>query len=442
MLARLALATLGQLALSLAPAHADISVLPDGSIGPVVGLAQALALAAPGETLFLMPGDYAGVAIDAQSVRIIGPGEDRTTIGRILGSPSSESLSVRNLAFDQEVFLSGVRLDQLGASGAAPTLLVEDCEGPVVLHDVTALCTASAPVATITANRVSTLVLDRCEVLGAVAPFGSLQLGSPALRVEDSRTFVNHSTLTGGYTDFDLFGPTGQVAIATDGGELFVHGGEIRGGAATIDPSDTTGVPGAAISGGPGRIEVSGAYTAQVVGGAGFSAPSGDTPGAVAVSIGPGCDVIRYGGVQIQGGLGGDGATAGPFLIFVAGELIEIADGQHRPGLAAEPPVGAPGSAFDLVVEGTPDRLQFVFFNLGLKRAYPLTGFEGLALLEPAGAELFLTPTLDASGSATAPIAVPAEPLLVGINGWLQSYEIQDDFSTLRLGLPAGFGVR
>lgn len=427
--------------LAPAPALADITVLPDGSTGPVVGLAQALELAAPGETLFLMPGDYAGVTIDGQAVRIVGPGEDLVTIGTPSGAQASQNLSVINLAFDQEVYLSGVRLDQWAAPVSAATFTVEDCEGPVVLHDVTALSTAHVPVATITANNVSTLVLDRCQVLGPIAPYNSSQLGGPALRVADSRTFVNHCTIIGGYSDFGLFGPTGQNGISANGGELFVHGGEIRGGAATIDPSDTSGEAGSAIGGGIGRIDLSGPDGSTIVGGAGFNTVSGSVPGAEGVTLTPGCTVLLFGGVQVQGGAGGDGTLAQPFLSFVGGELIEVADGQHRPGLSTSTPTGAPGASFDLIIEGTPGRPQFVYFNLGLKRAYPLAGFEGLALLEPAGVELLLIAITDSLGSTSSSIGVPPEPTLVGATAWFQSYELQDASSVVRLGLPAGFRV-
>ena len=258
----------------------------------------------------------------------------------------------------------------------------------------------------------------------------------------DSRTFVNHSTVIGGYSDFELFGPTGQVAISTNGGELFVHGGEIRGGDAITDPADTSGAAGHAIGGGPGRIELSGPVGSRVVGGAGFMAAFGSVPGEEAVLIGPGCDVELFGGVEVQGGAGGDGVPAEPYQILVAGELFEASDGQRRPGLSTSVASGAPGSSFDLIVEGTPDRPQFVYFNLALKRAYPLDGFDGLALLQPAGAELFLTPTTDPSGSALASVNVPAEPLLAGITGWFQSFEFQTPGFAARLGLPAGFTVK
>ncbi|MHC4893989.1 MAG: hypothetical protein ACYTFV_11645 [Planctomycetota bacterium] len=422
-------------------ARADITVLPDGSVGPVVGLAQALALAAPGETLFLMPGDYAGVTIDGQAVRIVGPGEDLVTIGTPSGAQVSQNLSVINLAFDQEVYVSGVRLDQWAAPVSAATFLVEDCEGPVVLHDVTALSTAHVPVATITANNVSTLVLDRCQVLGPMAPYNSAQLGGPALRVTDSRTFVNHCTIHGGYSDFELFGPTGQTGISANGGELFVHGGEVRGGAATIDPADTSGEAGSAIGGGLGRIELSGPVGSTIVGGAGFNAMFGSVPGAEGVTLTPGCTVLLFGGVDVQGGAGGDGTPAQPFLTFVGGELIEVADGQHRPGLSTSAPTGAPGGSFDLIIEGTPGRPQFVYFNLGLKRAYPVADFEGLALLEPTGVELLVIAITDSIGGTSRPVAVPPEPMLVGTTGWFQSYELQDASSVVRLGLPAGFRV-
>lgn len=423
-------------------ARADITVLPDGSTGPVVGLAQALELAAPGETLFLMPGDYAGVEIRRQSVRIVGPGAEWVTIGTPEGAETGQNLAVRELAHDEEFFLTGVTLDQQGVEQFGPTFEALHCEGPVALHDVVVRSTAAGSQETASVVLCSSTIFDRCDIAGSTATPNAGLFGGSALDCQESPVSINHCKLVGGTSSVGLFATGGKAALSVKGGWIRVHGGELRGGTAFPDPLPLGGIPGAAILIAAGTVELSGGGGTLVQGADGYLSSEESVDGAPAVVVGLIGTVVHYGGPAIQGGTGGDGTVAEAFDSSGLLEVVPIPGGQHRPGLYAVPSSVAPGEGFELVVEGTPTRTQFVYFATELKRAYAIPGFLGIAYLDPTVAKLEYVQAVGLDGRASIAVAVPNEPALLGLAGWFQSYEVQSPGPIPRLGLPAAVAIR
>ncbi|MHC4893990.1 MAG: right-handed parallel beta-helix repeat-containing protein [Planctomycetota bacterium] len=423
-------------------AHADITVLPDGSVGPVVGLAQALAIAQPGETLYLMPGDYAGVTIDGQAVNIIGAGRDLVTVGTPAGSSEAANLFLRGLARDQAVILAGMTLDQRSSAVDEPTLFIDDCEGLVVLHDLEIDKTAAgsqSPLASVWCRRSTRVLIDHCTVRGFVSPISPLQYVASATSVtHGSHVDFNHCQLLGG-TGGSQGNYFGSNAVGANVSSIRIHGGVTRGGDSLLvsNPSyDYSGGAGISLSG--ADLVLSGGPGTVVQGGNTLLTGDASDKGGFAIIFTLGKALIHT-GVQLEPGYGGTGIQAPTFNLESPAGLSRENSGQRRPGLSVTPPSGAPGAGYELDIQGTPGRLQTIVVARELTAPFNLAGYTGLSYLDPSQAFDLITATTDGNGVASMQISTPAIPELIGQFTWYQSFEIQDPDGRPLLGLPTGY---
>lgn len=423
--------------LSLVPiAQADIIVWPDGSVAPVVGLEQAIAIAQPGETLFLMPGDYAGATIAGKSLRILGAGKDLVTIGTLPGSQVSTPLVVEDLDRGQSFLLSGVTVASLNDQVHFMSLRLAGCRGLVTLHDVEVLGfgTDKDSFPAIDTAVAEALLIDGCSVRGNVAPQSSDEEGSVAISLSGGATYLNDSVVEAGMGD-QLGQPFARPAFLTFLSDLDVHGGRIQGGSVEVEAASGDAAAGIDFIG--GTLRISGPQSSLIRGGdaVGVGAPP---VGGGAAFAGASGHLTLFGGVQFEGGSGSDGQQAESFKLTQT-KVVRAYEGQHRPGLATLPSVGSPGSSFELQVHGTPGRAQTIFVGSQLVLPFKLGGFDGKAFLDPADALLAHSVVANSEGSASLDVTTPDLPELSGTFLWYQSFEFQEPDGRPLLGLPAGY---
>ncbi|MHC4375134.1 MAG: hypothetical protein ACYS26_00910 [Planctomycetota bacterium] len=137
------------LASLLAPlAQADtITVGPDPAVYDYTTIQPAVLFSAPGDTILIAPGEYAGFDVNNRSLQIIGAGPGRTRITE-LATMFSSGTSIRVHNQDQgRTRLGGFSIESpvdAGKWSGFPWLAVQNCSVPIELFDIE----FEAPVAT------------------------------------------------------------------------------------------------------------------------------------------------------------------------------------------------------------------------------------------------------------------------------------------------------
>jgi hypothetical protein len=353
-------------AIASAPAAQSVHVVDAGGGAGVdfTDLQAAIDAAAPGDTLLVKPGSYAGFAL-AKSLSITA----ETDL-----SAGVDGFVVSGLAASDRVVLRGLVVGpgpaslRSSASDNAGWIGLEDC----VFAPTPPLAHASLE---LTANAAVSLV--RCTVAGDKAE---------GLRAVDTGLYLYDCAIDGG-----LQGADGAAGIALSGGFLFVEGGSIRG----ADGLDGVGALGSCVTpggdGGDGIEVIAGSPTVVL--------QAALVAGGVAGAPGTGCPPTAD-GVGVDDPLGGS-----PTLLGGVAHALDVTTPVRMGMLATNVLAGAPGELAVLAIALSPDATYFPAWLGALSVASPI-------LVQPLG-------IVPLSGSFTLAVPVP----VLGGYEFVQTYE-------------------
>ncbi|MHC5212108.1 MAG: right-handed parallel beta-helix repeat-containing protein [Planctomycetota bacterium] len=306
----------------------------DKSGGPgsqFLQISQAVAAAAPGDTVLVRTGGYDEFTVQGKSLVVTAD------LGAFVEVPR---FTVRDVPAGQSVRVHGIGTNSLNDG---PALRVQDCLGPVWIEDCSligplqALAAATEGVRILNSAAVS---LHRCTLGGSFAY--DLPAG-PGLRANDSLVALFDCVAAGGQggnsSDTGATLPAGPGALV-DGGTLYASGSSFSGGMGgsgstsfgCVDAGD--GAPGLVLDGGAKAHLLDTA----TVGGAGGNALPGCTDGA-----------------------------PGPAQLILAGTLLS----QAFPARSIEAPNPVrPGDTLDLTIDGVPGDTLLLWVSLAQSPVY------------------------------------------------------------------------
>lgn len=364
-------------ALAAPSGRADVIHVPS----EVASIREAVAAAAPGDTVLVAPGNWAqAVVVDGKAVSIVGDGANVRV----------RSVTVRHLPANAVVLLQNLVVGQ--AAGG----LNDDREAITLFG----------------CNAASTILLRGCSGFGdggtpgvPGVPF-SISDGATGLRVEDcgevvvvGGSFVGGSGGTLNDEFFEITPTSGAPGIVVRGTRMALFGVAGSGGFGG-DNNETDNSPGG--DGGAGLLNITGDVHASgctLTGGAGgnadcdiFNCGLGGAGGDSLRQAGPGGRASVRNNVYLpgSGGLGGDGtpAQAGLPQAILAGTLASY-PAPHR-GLDATTPVRE-GQVSTLTITGVPGDLAFL--HVGLAPGWIFKPFlQGVYLLPAPLLVVFLGP--------------------------------------------------
>lgn len=447
---RLALCLLASGGLAL-PAHSDLLVGPPASGADFTDLQAAIDAAAPGETLFLLPGRYEPFTVFDKGLQIFGSSEDQVFIGLEIFSPfSNPATSIEFIQSDESVVISGVTF-RSEAGTAGTVVRANNVFGKLIFHDV--IFETVEPTGQlsglVTTDDCNDVLFDHCRIEGydpANHPAAFQPRGGIGLEVVGfSNVALNQCTIIGGSTGQSAFGEISAgaaIEVQSSGARLTLHGGEYRGGSATFqNVASASAVPAPAIDMGNQPATFSGPQGTVIRGGDGYLSGAGvNVPGAPAIEWQTSLlnlKVIAQ-GPEIAGGVGGDGVPAEAFVSIEGFGPTQLPE--FFPGLRLPSSVGAPGSFVTVDVEGSPGGLHSAFLSTTTVTPFALPGFEGSAYLDPSDLLFIGLVPLGAFGEGQVGIAVPGDPAFSGVFGWFQSVEFLTQ-PVPRISLPTGFRV-
>ena len=379
-------------------AAATLTVGPGGAFAEI---ADAVAAAQPGDDILVEPGTYQGFAVD-KPLRIFGTGP-----GVIVSDLGGYSIELRNIAAGQEVVVSGLEV-QAQAVIVSPSagVLVENCEGTVVLNDLQVVpfqaaygvhathCSRLMVLSSRVENQGSAAALAafgsevwlaNSIVVGEAGSFGISGEGPDGVSLEDSTFHVWRSTIlggngTGGKPAF-LVPPHGGDGLRADNSEVVLYGGpegQIVGG-----------------SGGP----------------AGLFAAAGD--GGPGVRLINGSDARIQQDLPIVGGVDGTGLIPAANVVTAGGSSATF-EARVFPTLKSNADGVSPGVPFQVDADGNPAAVVVLFLSLQTGPTLTIPGVEGLGALQPTLFFQLGAGVLDAGGGASFPLAVPPGATFVG----------------------------
>jgi hypothetical protein len=345
------------------PSAQSVLVVDAAGGTPFATLQAAVDAAAPGDTVLVRGGDYAGVTID----RALSLVADEGAAVRVAGTVTVESLNATDW----------VRVHGVAATAAGfpvfpvlPALVVRNCLGTVWVED-SAFTAGFTPLGTATGGAITdctAVVLQDTAFAGASA--------GPGLRVERAAVHAFGGSATGGIS-----------GIGTAGGP-------------GLDLLDATAyLQGSTARGGPG-------LGAGPVGGG--CHPAGH--GGVGARMSGGGSVLRTVGSTLEGGAGGLGFSfCGPGN---PGLPTEVLGGFADLDLAAAvfrfeaAPVAREGGAIDFTLTGTPGEPVILMFGFAPQPIW-LAVIKAPLLPEVATFVAIPLGNLPASGTLSLPAVVP-----------------------------------
>jgi hypothetical protein len=252
------------LVLALAPVLASQQTWTVDDDGPAdfVSVQAAVDAATDGDTILVHAGTYGSVAIEAKGlvIQADGPAE--------LVSPFSllPALSISSVAPEEAVYLRGFVIRSSAVKTAS--VLIEECDGPVLLEDCRVAGWGDAAVLL----RSASVTLSRCLLLAPntyveTSPFG---VGSityfVGLGATDSNVFLYDCFVRGGegstgyvhMYDFHVPATSGEAGVRLAGSNLVASGCQIQGGNGGGYPygslelcyPGSSGAPGLSVAGG------------------------------------------------------------------------------------------------------------------------------------------------------------------------------------------------
>ncbi len=432
------------------PAVADTLIVgPPGSGADFEGIAEAIESAAPGDTVLVLAGDYQGfktLVID-KPLALIGAGSAVTKYSALPDFPLEAPLPllVRDLAPGEEVRVAGLKLRSFASLLDGPTVaVVQDCEGPVTLADVSgngspALWGGSG-VAQVRGS--SQVLLDGCS-------FQSLPAGQqtasaqPGLLVENSEIHVNACSLTGAAGVAMSTGPTtdGAPGIEAVGSLVRLSRSIVNGGAGggnilfLTSTQVTDGGP--ALSGAASTFYARGGTGNALVGGKGGVGEVSGSPiygaGSPAIVLATDSVATTTPDVAVQAGADGDGVVTAP-AVAASGTWVELLERMAL--LAVEPTVVAPGAIASVELGGEPGALHLTFFAFAQGPVLVVPGVPGVVVLPLGGFASLPAATLGPGGEASLPVLVPEVPELAGVSLVVQGLGVSP-LGTLSISAPS-----
>jgi hypothetical protein len=388
-------------------AAADIlTVGPDGSGAQFTQIQAAIDAASDDDVILVKPGSYDGIVVD-KPLRILGDGT---------GNVSVSHSSVRDIEAGDEVVLSGLRF---GNSPFAASLLLSDCAGTVLVHDVL-IDHSTASGTGVRVSSCARVVLADSRILRA-GIFGENRNG--AVTASSSELWIASTEING--TDDCCFAVPASHAVAIVNCTLHVWRSQIRGGDANSKQSS-----GELADGGTGILAIAstvnlfGGPTSVITGGQGHDGFlfGPNSPGGPAIDLAQGSSARIQQAIPVSGGLDGFGQVQAPAIVTDGTSTFEH-DPKVFPTLVSSVQQVAMGSSLTLTLEGNPGGYQCLFVSLRTGPTATLRGVDGFALLDRRNLSSITAMVLPDSGSHTQTFQVPSIPSLLGATLYLQAAE-------------------
>lgn len=414
-------------------AASDWIVGPPGSGADFTQVGTAINAAAPGDSIFVLPGTYSepqGVRID-KPLTVIGAGSPITRIEVPIGSFGCPGLlNVENISAQDAVSFGGVEIIGTGSGANFPGcgMFISDCDGPVFLHDLDKLAgfPSSPEPVYLRVERCADLTLERCKFQGVhyfgdcgSPPFASAR---PAVQATDSQLTVNGCHFWGGVPSEACFVVDGVAGLGLVRSTARVANSILEG---STDQGTLSGL----IPGWQGiDLEDSSAELfagTQVQGGLYFEGTR-----ATAVILEPGADLTVTDDVQFE-------SSGGNPPILDPGGLLSTAPERWVAGLIS-PGLAPIGAIVSLDLAGEPSALTLTYLG-SLQLSMPLAGIDGPLQIAPSSPNALAVTSLDAAGTANLSFTLPSDPGLQGSDLVLQTLGVTP---TLGLSLSPVFGLR
>ncbi|MEM7305792.1 MAG: hypothetical protein AAF682_03945 [Planctomycetota bacterium] len=394
---------------------ATLTVGPPGSGAQFDQIQSAVDAAQPGDVILVQPGSYAKVTVD-KPLRILGDGSGPVVIGASLAN----GVVVEDIAAGQELVLSGVEVQATPAGLPEPaSVLVRDCAGTVVLHDL--LVDFPGSQVGVQVEDCARAVLLACRVLdgGAVDVVPT----TGAVTVRDSELWLADSELVGLSPAFFSVAP-GNHGLRLSGSTARVWRSTLRGGdASNGKPGLDFGVGGAGVHASDSVLTLYGGPVGELQGGDGVQTGlfGFNFPGGAGVDLLDGSSARVQQDIPIAGGVDGAGAAQAPGVQVDGGSSFQLEPAVF-PTLASDVQQVATGGLITMTLAGNAGGIQLLFLSFGSGPTISIPGVEGQTFLDPLQF-LLLTTTVLPAGQIGVPLPVPASSALLGQTLFLQAAE-------------------
>ncbi len=387
------------LAVTSSSVLADITVGPTGSGAQTDNIEDAIFNADEGETIYVFAGDYPAIRVIGKSVRIVGEGSNLVTFAFDDPDTFGPGSRIEGLGPNQRAFFSGVSFDLKASTALNSTLNLVSNRGPVFFHDCEFRSSVPAGGSSVQAFGCDYLFFDQCRFLGFEPEIGADPIvvsGGNAISIDESVVRMNACFAKGGDANQSgLFFSTGGAGINVLDSLLLAHNCSFEGGNAQVSPAS----------------------------GVNFGAAAGVE--------------AQDSTIVLTGGVGSDGTPAPVTVLNGSTATVELF---QRPGLTPSAPKGSPGTSFTLAFDGEPGSSHLLAFAQSTVAPYSLGGVSGLGLLNSVGVELFALIGMDANGTGSVDVDLPALPSLAGVSGFFQSLQTGTALGA-RVSLPCSFLV-
>jgi len=437
------LLALGAAALLSAPLSAgDLFVGPSAAFQEIQ---PAIDAASAGDVIHVAPGAY-DVFTLTKPLAIVGAGSAQVVVR---DDDGALGVSVAGIPAGGEATLSGFELGATVIPSVSkfhpPRLSVHDCAGRVAIHDVIADTGAAASYSPRILDVVDSdqVLVTRSRLIGSSVSPGSqipvraenadVWISECGLRGGDGvalTTSPNPHDLTVGAPGLWLVGSTAEVSGSVVAGgragaqalsfSLFVFPDAGGPGILMFDSSVTLG-------GGPGNAVLGGDAPPPLPPGSGLVYAPAPAPGGSALHSQNGLfgfplqsDAVVAADVVLVSGVDENGVASQ----LTTGDVFFVAEPTRRPTLRASELQHPLGAASSLSLFGEPLATHAVAYAAAGADPLALAGFAGSLMLPPSAVWPVGATALDAGGSATLPVAVPALAALSGVRVWLQSVQL------------------
>jgi hypothetical protein len=411
-----------------------LTVGPAGSGADFEKIADAIASAAPGDTVLVYPGNYESTAVllIEKSLTLIGFGSDVTTYTTVPSFPLSATLPllVRNLGPGEEVRVAGLRLaSKASVISSGPAIAVlSDCAGPVTLADVAGYGTPGGLgiSGVVFVQRCDQVLLDGCSFASFPATQDAF-LVQPGLGVVESTVHVNACAIAGAAGIALGSGPVADGAPGIHAVDSLVRlsrskvlGGN-GGGSILLLVSPLASDGGPALAGSGSTYYVRGGGDDELRGGKGGVGSASGTPvygfGSAAIALSSDSLASTTPDVALAPGPDGDGQVTAP-PVDPSGTWAQLPE--RLATLAGAPSVVPLGGATTVALGGEPGSLWFPFFSFAQAPALAIPGIAGVVVLPLGGYAALPAVVLDGAGAGSFPVPIPTTPVLAGLSVLVQ----------------------
>lgn len=390
---------------ALAPRSvADIlTVGPTGSGSQFTQIQAAVNAAADDDVILVKAGSYNAFLV-TKPVRILKDGTGNVFI------PNCE---IRDLASGEEMVLSGVFPQPPGIT----PIVLRDCAGTVVLHDVQMSLSGEGLVGV----RIESC--ERAVVLGSrirnAGVFGANRGG--ALSVVDSEVWIANTEISG--TDDCCFATRASHAIESVNSTLHVWRSQIRGGRASSKQDREIADGGIGIRAVASTVNLFGGPTALVEGGEGYEGVFGPPfPGGPGMELTQGSTARIQQDMPLSGGFHGDGLSQAEDVVLDGTSSFTL-DPKVFPTLASSAQRVQIGATFSLTLEGNPGGYQVLWLSLRTGPTTTFRGVDGFGLLDKTQIFKVASEVLPPSAAHTLNFHVPSQTALLGSTLFFQAVE-------------------